>query len=221
MASIKRFVKAYRDYFRSGTTGDAALLESQLYGFGTAPRLLQQLQGLTGYELNLDLEQLQQLPKGSLGYEYAQHMQKNGIRPLEISEDLQEEAQQHPFALRYTLTHDIFHVLLGFDTSYPGEMGVFGFIVGQNYTQALNGLYPLAKLILMLIKPWQAKKILASARRGKKLGEQADCLLTYPFEENWARPIADVQAELGLVSGGGLSRRPNQERADALSSAPA
>ncbi|NJR55396.1 MAG: hypothetical protein HC768_13000 [Acaryochloris sp. CRU_2_0] len=199
MASIKRFIKAYKDYFTEGETGDAALLESQLYGFGTNPDLLKQLQGLTGYYPEIDLEQLRQLPKGTLGYEYAQHMQGHGIQPLVVSEDLREEAKRNPFALRYTVTHDIFHILLGFDTSYAGEAGVFGFTVGQNYTKTLNLTYPLIKLIFLLIKPWQAKAILASARRGKELGEQAACLLAYPFEEYWTRPIADIRAELGLV----------------------
>lgn len=199
MAGIKRFIKAYKDYFTEGETGDAALLESQLYGFGTHPDLLKKLQGLAGYYPKIDLEQLRQLPEGTLGYEYAQHMQDHGIQPLEVSDDLREEAKRHPFALRYTVTHDIFHILLGFDTSYAGEAGVFGFTVGQNYTKALNWSYSLVKLIFLMIKPWQAKDILASARRGKKLGEQADCLLAYSFEDNWARPINEIRTELGLA----------------------
>ncbi|PZD74756.1 hypothetical protein C1752_00580 [Acaryochloris thomasi RCC1774] len=221
MTSIKRFIKAYKDYLTEGETGDAALLESQLYGFGTHPDLLKQLQGLADYYPTIDLEQLRQLPKGTLGHEYAQHMQDNGIQPLEVSDDLKEEAKRHPFALRYTVTHDIFHILLGFDTSYSGEAGVFGFTVGQNYTKTLNLTYPLIKLILVLIKPWQAQDILASARRGKKLGEQADCLLAYPFEENWTRSITDIRAELGLVSGGKPSKRSAREIANVLPSAAA
>ncbi|NJN23328.1 MAG: hypothetical protein HC810_01555 [Acaryochloridaceae cyanobacterium RL_2_7] len=218
MASIKRFVKAYQDYFTEGETGDAALLESQLYGLGTNPDLLAQLQSFAGYYPTINLEQLRQLPKGTLGYEYAQHMQEHGIQPLEISDDLREEAKRHPFALRYTVTHDIFHILLGFDTSYAGEAGVFGFTVGQNYTKALNLTYPLIKLIFLLIKPWQGKAILASARRGKELGKQAACLLAYRFEEHWARPIADIRAELGVLPvNESIKRQQSQAIAEDLS----
>ncbi|MBE9093020.1 Coq4 family protein [Tychonema sp. LEGE 07203] len=199
MATINRFIKAIKDYFTKGETGDAALLESELYGWGTNPDLLVQLQDVSGYYPKIDLAQLSELPEGTLGYEYAQHMHKNGIQPLEISDDLRIEAERHPFALRYTVTHDIFHILLGFDTSYPGEAGVFGFTVGQNYTKALNLVYPLIKLIFLMLRPMQAQAIFASARRGKELGEQATCLLTYRFEENWTRPIADIRAELGLI----------------------
>lgn len=199
MANIKRFIKAYKDYFTKGETGDAALLETELYGLGANPDILAQLQDFAGYYPKIDLEQLSHLPEGTLGYEYAQHMQQNGIQPLEISDDLRAEAERHPFALRYTITHDIFHILLEFDTSYVGEMGVFGFTVGQNYTKALNLAYPLIRSLFVMIKPRQAKAIFASARRGKELGKQAACLLAYRFEENWARPIADIRAELGLV----------------------
>ncbi|MBE9126631.1 MULTISPECIES: Coq4 family protein [unclassified Coleofasciculus] len=218
MANLKRFIKAYKDYFTKGETGDAALLESELYGFGVNPDVLVQLQDLAAYYPKIDLTQLSQLPEGTLGYEYAQHMLKNGIQPLEISDDLRAEAERHPFALRYTVTHDIFHILLGFDTSYPGEMGVFGFTVGQNYTKALNLVYPLIKLIFVMIKPMQAKAIFASASRGKELGEQASCLLAYRFEENWARAIADIRSELGLVlKDEQLEKQPNKATAKVLS----
>ncbi|MGB5961173.1 MAG: Coq4 family protein [Coleofasciculaceae cyanobacterium] len=218
MATINRFIKATKDYFTKGEAGDAALLESELYGWGTNPDLLVQLQDVAGYYPQIDLAQLSQLPEGTLGYEYAQHMLKNGIQPLEISDDLREEAEHHPFALRYTVTHDIFHILLGFDTSYPGEIGVFGFTVGQNYTKALNLVYPFIKLIFLVIKPMQAKAIFASARRGEELGKQAGCLLAYRFEENWVRAIADIRAELGLIlEDEQLERQPNQARAKVLS----
>ncbi|NJN11200.1 MAG: hypothetical protein HC836_19500 [Richelia sp. RM2_1_2] len=132
MATIKRVIKAFGDYFKKGKAGDIGLLESELYGISINSEVEAKLQDFVGYYPKINLEQLSQLPEGTLGYEYAQHMYKCGIEPLEISEDLREEANKNPFALRYIVTHDIFHILLGFDTSYAGEMGVFAFTVGQN-----------------------------------------------------------------------------------------
>ncbi len=199
MATIKRVIKALKNYFIEGNAGDIGLIESELYGIGLNPKVEAKLQDFVGYYPKIDLEQLSQLPEGTLGYEYAHHMHKCGIQPLEISEDLREEADRNPFALRYIVTHDIFHILLGFDTSYPGEMGVFAFTVGQNYTKMLNIVYPLVLLIFLIIRPTQIKKTLANNRRGKALGKQAECLLVYRFEENWARQISDIRDELGLV----------------------
>ncbi len=126
-------------------------------------------------------------------------MHKCGIQPLEISQDLREEADSHLFALRYTVTHDIFHVLLGFDTSYAGEMGVFAFTIAQNYSKTMNAFEPLVTSVYPLIFINQAKQMRANIRKGKALGKKAKCLLTYRFEDNWARAIADIRNELGLV----------------------
>ncbi|MEL6164797.1 MAG: Coq4 family protein [Cyanobacteria bacterium J06628_3] len=199
MATIKRVIKAYVDYFTKGDAGDAGLVEAELYGIGLNSQVEAKLQDFIGYYPTINLEQLSQLPEGTLGYEYAQHMQECGIQPLEISQDLQKEADKNPFALRYIVTHDIFHILLGFDVSYAGEVGVFAFTVGQNYSKMLNLIYPLVLLISCIIAPTQIKKTFANNRRGKILGKQAECLLVYRFEENWARPIEDIRKELGLV----------------------
>jgi ubiquinone biosynthesis protein Coq4 len=196
--NIKRYVQALKDYFIEGKAGDAAFGEIKFYGIGLNPFLRNQLQDFVGYYPKIDLEKLAQLPEGTLGYEYAQHMKQHNIQPLEISPDLREEADRSPFALRYTVTHDIFHILLGFDTSYAGEMGVFGFTVGQNYSKMLKVVEPLILLLFCVIRPFQIEKIWSCDRLGKVLGKQADCLLNYRFEENWARPINDVRAELGL-----------------------
>lgn len=199
MIAIKRVIKAFADYFTKGKAGDIGLLESELYAIGLNPQVETKLQDFVGYYPKINLEQLSQLPEGTLGYEYAQHMHKCGIEPLEISEDLREEANMNPFALRYIVTHDIFHILLRFDTSYAGEMGVFAFTVGQNYSKTLNFVHPLVILISCIVAPTQIKKIFANTRRGKALGKQAECLLVYRFEENWTRAIADIRSELGLV----------------------
>lgn len=199
MATIKRYIKAIKDYFTKGEVGDIAFLKFEIFGLGANPEVLAQLEDFAGYYPSINLEELSQLPIGTLGYEYAQHMHKCGIQPLEISQDLREEADSHLFALRYTVTHDIFHVLLKFDTSYPGEIGVFAFTIAQNYSKMMNALEPLVTSVYPLIFINQAKQMRANIRKGKALGKKARCLLTYRFEDNWARPIADIRNELGLV----------------------
>ncbi|MGB3263882.1 MAG: Coq4 family protein [Microcoleus sp.] len=199
MANIKRFIKAIKDYYTSGQTGDIAFLKFEVFGMSANPAIVAQMQDLAGYYPSIDIEQLRQLPEGTLGYEYAQHMLKNGIQPLEISDDLQAEADRSPFALRYTVTHDIFHVLLGFDTSYAGEMGVAAFTIAQDYSKLLNAFGPVMTTLYPLIFRAQSQQMRANIRRGKALGKQAECLLSYRFEEDWARPIADIRAELGLI----------------------
>ena len=96
-------------------------------------------------------------------------------------------------------THDIFHVLLGFDTSYAGEVGVLGFAIAQGYSKFLQAYEPVVKHLYPFVLRSQAQQIRANLKRGKALGKQAKCLLAYRFEDNWSRPIENIRAELGLV----------------------
>jgi ubiquinone biosynthesis protein Coq4 len=199
MAKFKRFIRAIQDYYQQGEAGDIAYLKIELLRIGGSPELLAQLKGLKDYYPVVNLEELAQLPEGTLGYEYAQHMNQNNIHPLRISDDLIEAARANPFALRFTATHDIFHVLLGFDTSYAGEVGVLGFTIGQGYSKFLNAYEPIVRHLYPLMFRSQAQKMRTNLAQGKAIGEQAECLLVYPFELNWSRPIEDIRAELGLV----------------------
>ena len=205
MVGIKHYIQAYQDY-QKGRIGDAGYLEFKLYSWGANPELLAQLQELEGHYPTIDLDPLSQLPPGTLGYEYAQHMQKYGIQPLAISPNLRQDARRNPFARRLLTVHDIFHVLLGFSTSYSGEAGVFAFTAAQGYSKMLTVLQPLGLVGLILISPANAKRTISDFCRGRALGKQANCLLTYRFEENWARPIDEVRAELGLSLGRGSGR---------------
>ncbi|WP_193874250.1 Coq4 family protein [Coleofasciculus sp. LEGE 07092] len=132
----------------------------------------------------------------------------------QIGGDLREEASLSPFGLRYTLTHDVFHVLLGFDTSYAGEMGVAAFMIAQDYSKLLNVFQPVMTFLYPLIFRSQGQQMRSNIRRGKALGEQAKCLLAYRFEENWTRAIADIRAELALVlADEQLEQEPSREMA--------
>ena len=199
MTTFRRFIKALKDYYQKGEAGDIAYLKIELLRIEGNSDLLARLQNVTDYYPKLNLEELGQLPEGTLGYEYAQHMKKHHIQPLEISRDLIEAAKTNPFALRFVATHDIFHILLGFDTTYAGEIGVLGFTIGQNYSRFLNTYETIVKHFYPLVFRSQAKQIRSNLSRGKAMGEKAQCLLAYPFETNWSRPIEEIRTELGLV----------------------
>jgi ubiquinone biosynthesis protein Coq4 len=102
------------------------------------------------------------------------------------------------FALRYALTHDIFHLLLGFDTSYAGEIGVLAFAAAQNYSKSLKiGLW-MAKFLYPIIAFRQREAIFANMHKGLQLGKKAKFLLGYRFEEHWQEPLQEVRKHLGL-----------------------
>jgi ubiquinone biosynthesis protein COQ4 len=185
--------------FKSENLGDGAILKADAFGAKANPVIESKLQNVVGYHPPIDLEKLIQYPKGSFGYEYARHMKENHLKPFNVSPGLEEIAQRNVFALRYAVTHDIFHVLLEFDTSYAGEIGVLAFAAEQNYSPHLNVSLALAKAIYPILAPRQVKAIFANVHQGQELGKKAKFLLGVRFEQYWDKPLNEVKAELGLT----------------------
>ncbi len=119
--------------------------------------------------------------------------------PLGRNFGLEEIAKRNVFALRYAVTHDIFHVLLGFDTSYAGEIGVLAFAAEQNYSSSLKVSLSLATVLYPVVAPSQIKEIFAHLRKGQELGKKAEFLLEFRFEDYWERPLSEVKGMLGLT----------------------
>ena len=198
MINFNKLYLAYKISKNPERAGDFALLKSTAFGARANRRTEAKMQSVRGYYPEIDLEKLSQLLPGTFGYEYARYMQENKLRPIKISSKFAEIAQNNVFATRYAVTHDIFHVLLGFDTSYAGEIGVLAFAVEQNYSRMLNfSLFP-AMVIYSAIAPNQLKSILANVRRGKQMARKASFLLNYRFEDYWTKPIDTVRSDLGI-----------------------
>lgn len=178
--------------------GDLALLKADALGAKANPPTAARLQAVVGYYPTIDLEALETLPAGTFGREYARHMRSSALQPLTVSPELDAVARRNVFALRYAVTHDIFHVLLGFDTSYGGEIGVLAFAAAQNYSRLQRSALWIATVLYPLLAPKQMQAIFHNRRTGLTLGRQAKCLLAYRFEEMWERPLRDIRQELGL-----------------------
>ncbi|BDI14657.1 hypothetical protein ANSO36C_04590 [Nostoc cf. commune SO-36] len=192
-------LKAIMAYKNSENLGDIAILKSELFGTKVSPTVASKLEPVVGYYPAIDLNQLSQYPQGSFGREYANYMQVNQLKPLNISPELEDIAKRNLFALRYLVTHDIFHVLLDFDTTYAGEIGVLAFVATQNYSKSLQiGLW-LARLLYPILAPQQIKAIFVNLAKGQELGKKADFLLGYRFEEHWEEPIDYVRKKLRLA----------------------
>ncbi|MGQ4650017.1 Coq4 family protein [Lyngbya aestuarii] len=183
---------------KSENLGDFAILKADILGARINPNIASKLQPLIGYHPLIDLEKLSHYPKDSFGREYADHMKINQLKPFNVSPELEEAAQRNVFALRYVVTHDIFHVLLGFDTSYAGEIGVLAFAAEQNYSKSLKISLWLATILYPLLAPRQIKAIFANLHQGQKLGKTTEFLLDYRFEAHWQEPLKDVRVSLGL-----------------------
>ncbi|RUR76711.1 Coq4 family protein [Chlorogloeopsis fritschii PCC 9212] len=197
---LKKFqqIKTLINYKNSENLGDFAILKSELLGANINPDVVAKLQQVVGYHPSIDLEKLSQYPQDTFGRQYADHMRENKLKPLNVSSELEDVAKRNVFALRYVVTHDIFHVLLGFDTSYAGEIGVLAFAAEQNYSKSLKISLWFAKLLYPILVPRQIKAIFSNLKKGQELGKKAEFLLVFRFEEHWQEPIEEVRNRLGL-----------------------
>ena len=195
--NFKSLFQAFQAY-RNSELGNFALLKADAMGAKIDPAIADKMEKVKGYYPSIDLSELIQFPAGTFGHEYASYMQLNQLQPIIVSPELAPIAQNNVFALRYAVTHDMFHVLLGFDTSYAGEIGVLAFAVAQVYSRSQIIALWLARVLYPILAPRQLKAIRANVRRGRLLGRQANFLLNYRFEDCWEESLTKLRKELGL-----------------------
>lgn len=179
--------------------GDLAVLKLGMIDFQLHPRAQKAVDGKTFSLENYDLTALDACPAGSLGKTYAEHMRRYGLKPFDISPAYQDLARQHAQGVRYIKTHDLFHVLTGFDTSLAGEIGVLYFTFAQKMYRFQMFAAIGAMIIYPIIAPHKMPAIVRSAGKGWRMGKQAEHLLGIEFERHWNTPIKDIRAMAKLT----------------------
>jgi len=196
--NFKRLCQAYQALRSTENLGDFALLKADGLGAKANPKIAAKMLSVRGYYPYINLQQLIKLPSDTFGYHYALYMQQNKLKPLNISPELVDIATNNVFALRYAVTHDMFHVLLDFDTSYAGEIGVLAFAVAQEYSKLQLISLPIAQLLYLILAPGQIKAIFANRQRGKLMGQKANFLLNYRFEDHWTETLSSLRSKLNI-----------------------
>jgi len=144
------------------------------------------------------IAQLQTLPAGTLGREYARLILQLGydpefFRPRPIESDGQWLTQ------RIATTHDIHHVISGFGTERAGETGVLAITAAQIGFPAYVLLTSASQLANSRLKLEEFEGISRAAAHGSAMARQAQCLAIARWEEGWEKPIQQWRQELGLV----------------------
>lgn len=180
---------------------DIAVFKADALGARGNPQTLAQLSDLPVLDArDHDLERLGALPVGTFGRAYADFMRDNGLSPFILTDAVPAEVRQrNAFTVRYAATHDLFHVLLGFDTSWPGELGVLGFAVAQRYASFQRVAALLAFLVYPFLCGFNLRGLVRAWSRGQDLGRRARPILMMPLESLFERDLDQVRAELGLA----------------------
>jgi ubiquinone biosynthesis protein COQ4 len=144
-----------------------------------------------------DIPKLLQCPPDSLGYAYANYIHTAGFDPgfyrsMAVGDDTSY------LLLRLRQTHDLWHVVTGFATSVPGELGLKAFELAQTRRTMAGILIAGGFLKCLLQTPDELDQLLNNISRGYRMGLQAKPLLAQKWEANWDKSLAAWRSELGI-----------------------
>ncbi len=152
-----------------------------------------------------DTDYLGSLAEGSLGREFARYLCDNNLDVNLLRESAFIEAHSARsedvgyLAERGFQLHDLFHVLTGFDTTPLGEVRVVSFTVAQIPSPYPSMIIATRPLQMVLYKPELLPVVMDAVTEGWALGRRAKPLMAVHWEECWARPLAELREEYGLL----------------------
>jgi ubiquinone biosynthesis protein COQ4 len=144
-----------------------------------------------------DILKLLEYPPDSLGYAYAKYIDTNGFDPGFYRLMTVEDDTSY-LVLRLRQTHDLWHVVTGFATNVPGELGLKAFELAQTRRTMAGILIAGGFLKCLLQTPAELDELLNNISRGYRMGLQAKPLLAQKWEENWGKSLNELRSALGL-----------------------
>lgn len=144
-----------------------------------------------------DIKALEKLPEGTLGRAYA-----GMIRRLNYDADFFRPRDTSTEALwltqRIASTHDLHHVIGGFNTETAGESGVLSITATQIGFPAYVLLNTLAGFRSFRFQPNEYEKISRGIAVGSRIGLEATPLVIQRWEEGWDKPLDQWRQQLGV-----------------------
>lgn len=197
--NLKLFAETIAAFRNGAPLGDVATMKLAAFE-NRSEKINEKLKAYTSKCSHINIDELSNYEDETLGKVYIDHLKKYKIKHLNISEETRLRFKDNPFVIRFTQTHDLHHVLTGFDTTLSGEAGVVAFMAGQGIGPvSLNGLR-LLKYIYCLISPGQYREILHNISLGIRMGKNAKLVIAEPIEEMLNLPIIEVREKFKINS---------------------
>ena len=142
------------------------------------------------------LEELADLPQGTLGRVFADHCRARGIDPNLIQVPPTDEVG---WMLNHLYqTHDIWHVVTSWGNDLPGEVGLGAFYAAQLGSPTFFG-YMLALIFLNVISRRAALgEVFEAFSVGYRAGQRAEPLFGTAWDELWGTPLDEVRAQFAI-----------------------
>ncbi len=151
------------------------------------------------------LAELRALPDGSFGREAARFLDARGLDPDSLPDrpatDPRSFVRAHLFE-----THDLWHVVTGFDTDVAGEVGLQAFYMAQLPARLAPMLLSIALANTFIYRFDDAHPRMDALAAGWRLGKEARPFFGVRWADLWTTPLAEVRASLGIPSPGVAAR---------------
>jgi ubiquinone biosynthesis protein COQ4 len=146
---------------------------------------------------SVDLEALGELPEGTLGRAYADFLRRHQLSP-DVFEAPPEEVRDPAIAYviqRLRQTHDLWHVVTGYETDPGSEIALQAFTFGQLRAPSSFVLALAGSIRASRVKP----TLVLEVARAMRAGRRAAPIAAFPWEDHWHTPLAEVRAQLGIT----------------------
>lgn len=144
-----------------------------------------------------DLRQLLNYAPESLGYQFAASIQEQGFDP-NLHAGMTAETDGKYVEVRLSQTHDIWHVVTGFDTSEIGEIALQAFHLPQFPYPFAAMLVANSLVTITLHMPEQLPSWIEAIAEGLAMGKKAKPLFAQKWEEGWHKSVSQWRTELGI-----------------------
>jgi ubiquinone biosynthesis protein COQ4 len=143
------------------------------------------------------MHRLGSLPDGVLGREYQRFLADNALSPEGLSSPPRIDDPIAAYvARRLRQTHDVWHVLTGYEPDVRGEILLQAF----TFAQVRSPSALLIVLFGLLRWMWFYKSLVVDVVTAYRRGKRAGFLAAIRWEDEWSTPLVALQKRLALVS---------------------
>ena len=148
--------------------------------------------------VDVDLPRLRAMADGTFGRETARFLDARHLDPADLPKRPAGDGKAWLRAHLYE-SHDLWHVVTGFDTDVAGEIGLQAFYLAQLPARLAAAILAIAMTNTFLYAFDERGARMDAVVRGWQLGRAARPLLGVRWAELWTLPLAEVRARLGLA----------------------
>lgn len=210
MLNMLRFVRTFASLVRDPNQLDLVFSLGERVADGDLFELMPWLRGRPEIErlmegpsqalrLRFDRVRMSALPPGTLGREYADFIERHGLDPDALDQARGDGSLQR-FRIHLQSTHDIWHVLTGFDTDVDGEIGLQAFYYAQLQAPLPLTLMSAGLLNSLLRRQGSGRRRMEQLVEGYLMGRRAAPLTGIDWTRHWSRPLTELRAELRVES---------------------